>query len=95
MNAEKRWDHIDRGNPKDSDKICPSDTLSALNPGCTGLLQNPGIQSEKPATNRLIYGTARRKTILPPSSVLNNDIQPKYYGATNQNTTIFSLKFAV
>jgi hypothetical protein len=39
-------------------KIHPSATLSTTNPTWTALGANPGLCGEKPATNRLSYGTA-------------------------------------
>jgi hypothetical protein len=38
-------------------KACPNTTLSITNPAWTGLGANPGLRGEKPATNRLSYGT--------------------------------------
>jgi hypothetical protein len=49
---------IGRGKPKYSEKTCPSTTLSTTNP----TWPDPGLRGGKPATNRLIYGAAYRKT---------------------------------
>jgi hypothetical protein len=47
-----------QGKPKYSEKTCPSATLSTTNPTWLDLGSNPGRRSDKPATNRLRYGTA-------------------------------------
>jgi len=39
-------------------KICLTGTLPTLNPMWTERDANPGLRGEKPATNRLSYGTA-------------------------------------
>jgi hypothetical protein len=39
-------------------EICPSATLSATNPTWTDPGSNPGLCSERPATNRLSRGMA-------------------------------------
>jgi hypothetical protein len=46
--------------PKNSEKNCPSATLSATNPTEIDSGANPGLHSERPATNRLSHGTASR-----------------------------------
>jgi hypothetical protein len=46
------------GEPKDSEKTCPSATLSTTNPTCLDPVLIPGRQGGKPATNRLSYGAA-------------------------------------
>jgi hypothetical protein len=45
------------GEPKYSEKTCPSGALSTTNPTCCPEA-NPGRRGGKPATNRLSYGTA-------------------------------------
>jgi hypothetical protein len=51
-----RWNEIDRGKPKYSGgKTCPSATLSTTNPTWTDPGSNPGLCSERPATNRLSH----------------------------------------
>jgi hypothetical protein len=42
-----------KGKPKYSEKTCPSAAFSTINPTCC-----LDRRSEKPATNRFIYGTA-------------------------------------
>jgi hypothetical protein len=58
VNMEHRWNDINRGKPKDSEKSCPSATLSTTSPTWTALSTNQGLRDEKPATNRMSYGTA-------------------------------------
>jgi hypothetical protein len=48
------WNYTDRGKPKNSEKTCPSATLSTTNPTWTDL----GLCGERPATNCLSHGTA-------------------------------------
>jgi hypothetical protein len=48
-----------RRTPKET---CPSDTLPTTNPTWTALGANPGLRGEKPAANRLSYGTAETST---------------------------------
>jgi hypothetical protein len=45
------------GEPKYSEKTCPSAAFSTTNPTCCPDA-NPGRRGGKPATNRLSYGTA-------------------------------------
>jgi hypothetical protein len=45
------------GEPKYSEKTCPSATLSTTNPPWPDPGSNAGRRSGKPATNRLSYGT--------------------------------------
>jgi hypothetical protein len=56
--GERRWNDIDRGKPKKSEKTCPSATLSATNPTWIDPGPNPGLRGERPATNDLNHGTA-------------------------------------
>jgi hypothetical protein len=58
VNMEQRWNDTDERKPKDSEKSCLSATLSTTNPIWTDLSMKPGLRGEKPATNRLSYGTA-------------------------------------
>jgi hypothetical protein len=55
--ATVEW-YIDRENRRTRIKTCPSATLSTTNPTCTDQGANPGLRSERPATNRLSHGTA-------------------------------------
>jgi hypothetical protein len=57
MDMEHRWNDIDVGKAKDSDKNCPGATLFPTNPTWTDLGANPDLGGENPATNRLSYGT--------------------------------------
>jgi hypothetical protein len=50
--------YIDRGKPKNSEKTCPSATLSTTNPTWIDPVANPGLRGERPATNDLSRGTA-------------------------------------
>jgi hypothetical protein len=56
-----RWNEDWQGNPKYSEKICPSATLSTKNPTWPDPGSNPGRRGGKPATNRLSYGAALRR----------------------------------
>jgi hypothetical protein len=56
-NMEQRWTDIGREKSKDSEKTCPRATFSTTNPTWTDPDPNPGLSCEKPATNRLRYGT--------------------------------------
>jgi hypothetical protein len=53
-----QWNEIDRGKPTTRRKPCPSATLSTTNSTWTDPGSNPGLRSERPATNRLSHGTA-------------------------------------
>jgi hypothetical protein len=55
VNMEQRWNDIGRGNRRTRRKICPSTNSSTT---WTGLGPNLDFRGEKPATNRLSYGTA-------------------------------------
>jgi hypothetical protein len=44
---------------KDLEKSCPSATLHITNLTWTDLGRNPGLQDERPATNRLRHVTAK------------------------------------
>jgi hypothetical protein len=55
---EHRWNEIDRGKLKYSEKKCPSATLSTTNPTWTDPGSNPGLRGERPETSRLSHGTA-------------------------------------
>jgi hypothetical protein len=57
--GEARWNNTDRGNRRTRRKTCHSATWSSTNPTWTNPGANPGLCGEKPATNRLSYGTAR------------------------------------
>jgi hypothetical protein len=53
-----RWNETDGENRSTRGKTCPSATLSTINPTWTEPGSNPGIRSNRPATNRLSHGTA-------------------------------------
>jgi hypothetical protein len=59
MNVEQRveWELV--GEPKHSEKTCPSATLSIKNRTWPDLGSNSGRRGGKPATNHLSYGTAK------------------------------------
>jgi hypothetical protein len=66
MHMEPRWnDDIDRGKLKNSEKTYPSVTFFIRNPIFTDTDANPGLDSVRPATNRLSHGTALPTTYLP------------------------------
>jgi hypothetical protein len=54
--VEPRWNDIDRGKPKTSEKILPSAILSTINLIWTKPGANPGLRGERPATNRQSHG---------------------------------------
>jgi hypothetical protein len=56
--GERRWNDIDRGKPKNSEKTCP--TLSTTNPTWIDPGANTGLRGKRPA-NHLNHGTALRK----------------------------------
>jgi hypothetical protein len=53
-----RWNVNWQGNPKYSEKTCPSAILSTTNPTWPDPGLNPGCRGGKPATNCLSYGAA-------------------------------------
>jgi hypothetical protein len=53
----QQW-NIDREKSNESEKTCPSATLSITNPTWTDLGTNPGLHGQKPATNSLSYDPA-------------------------------------
>jgi hypothetical protein len=55
-----QWNEIDREKPTTRRKTCPSATLSTTNFTWTDPGSNPGLRGERPATNRLNHGTAKR-----------------------------------
>jgi hypothetical protein len=59
---EPWWNDTGRGKPKKSqEKTCPSTTLFSTNATWTDPGMNPGLRGERPATNRLSYGTTTTK----------------------------------
>jgi hypothetical protein len=61
--GERRWNVIDRGKPKNSDKNlsqCHFDHQKSHMDGA-----NPGLRGERPATDDLSHGTARKSTYEP------------------------------
>jgi hypothetical protein len=46
-----------KGKPNNSEKICPSATLSIRNPTSTNPGANPGLHHERPTTNRLNHAS--------------------------------------
>jgi hypothetical protein len=63
VNVEQQWNYTDRENRRTRRKTCPSATFSTTNPTFTALGTNPVLCGEKPATNRLSYGTAMYNTL--------------------------------
>jgi hypothetical protein len=55
---------FDMGAQKDWRRTCPSAIWSTKNPTWNDLRANPDLRLEKPATNRLSYGTAKFTLIL-------------------------------
>jgi hypothetical protein len=55
--GEPRWNDINRENRITPKKICPSATLSTINPAWNNPGTNSDLRDERPANNRLIHGT--------------------------------------
>jgi hypothetical protein len=51
-----RYNKADRGKPKDSEKTCPSATLSTTNLIWNNPDANPDLRGDRPTTNRLSHG---------------------------------------
>jgi hypothetical protein len=68
---EPWWNDIEREKPKNSEKICPSATLSTTNLTVTDPGTNLDLRGEKSATNRLSHRTAE---LLVYSLVQSNGI---------------------
>jgi hypothetical protein len=66
VNMEQRWNVIERGKPKDSERNLSKCHFehSKSNMDCLGA--NPVLRGKKPSTNRLSYGTALHTIILVP-----------------------------
>jgi hypothetical protein len=58
--GERRWNDIDRGKPKNSEKNLSTATLSTTNPTWIDPGANPDLRGERQATNDLSHGTARQ-----------------------------------
>jgi hypothetical protein len=58
VNMEYRRSDADSGKLKDSEKSCPSATLSTTNPTWILAGRKMNLCGEKPATNRPCYGAA-------------------------------------
>jgi hypothetical protein len=70
---EQWWIDIHREKLNDSsEKNLSQCHLSTTNPTCTDLGMNPGLHSEKPATNCLIYGTADNPALMEGKSETRN-----------------------
>jgi membrane-bound lytic murein transglycosylase MltF len=83
---EQRWNDIDRGKQKDYEKkTCPSAALSTTNPTWTDLGVNLEVCGEKPATNRLRYGTARAMIALMMEAVRSSETSVNFYQTTRRN----------
>jgi hypothetical protein len=63
VNMGQRWNNTERENRRAQGNTCLGATLSTTNPTLTALGANPGHSGEKPAANRLSYGTAMCKFI--------------------------------
>jgi hypothetical protein len=56
---EQRWNDLDRGKPKDSEKnVSQCQYVHTTNATWTDLDANPGLRVEKPVIDRLCYGVA-------------------------------------
>jgi hypothetical protein len=62
MNMEQWWNDIFAGETEVLGENLPSATLSTTNPTWIELGANPGLRSERPATNRLSHGTATKNS---------------------------------
>jgi hypothetical protein len=51
--GERRWNDVDRGKPKNSEKNLPSASLSTTNSIWIGLGANKGLRGERPANQFL------------------------------------------
>jgi hypothetical protein len=56
--GEQRWNDINRSKPKNSEKACPSATLSTTNHTWIDPGANPRLSGERPDTNDQSHGTA-------------------------------------
>jgi hypothetical protein len=56
MNREHCWNDTDRVKRSTQSKTCPSATWSAINLTRNGLVSNPNLRGDRPATNRLNHG---------------------------------------
>jgi hypothetical protein len=82
------WRNEDwQGNPKYSEKTCPSATLSTTNPTWPEPGSNPGRRGGEPATNRLSYGAALKKYISHNTSTLCDKMRNLF----NRNWWVFRL----
>jgi hypothetical protein len=52
--GQPRCNDADRDKHKNSEKTCPSDTLSTINAMWTDMGANTGIRGDRPGTNRQI-----------------------------------------
>jgi hypothetical protein len=77
MNTEQRHD-IDRGKPKISEENLSHYHFVHQKFHWTDLGANSGLRGEKPATNRLSYGTARGNT--PRIQVFENKVLTDMFG---------------
>jgi hypothetical protein len=59
--GKQRWNDIDRGKPKKSEKNVSNATLSTPNPTWIDLGANLDLHSERLVTNRLSYGMANQR----------------------------------
>jgi hypothetical protein len=75
------WNEDRQGNPKYSEKTCPSATLSTTNPTWPDPGLNPRRRGGKPATNRLSYGAA-----ITTTCSCSNLIRTKCKELTNDST---------
>jgi hypothetical protein len=65
-------DDTDKGELKDSEKICPSATLSTINHTWTALETNPSLCDEKPVIMYLCCGTLHISYTKATSQTMNN-----------------------
>jgi hypothetical protein len=74
-----RWNENWQGEPKYSEKTCPSATLSTTNPTWPGL--DPGPRDGKSATNRLSYGMAFHNYSIFPIAYSINPSLRRYWSS--------------
>jgi hypothetical protein len=67
--GERRWNDIDRGKPKNSEKNLSQCHFVHQNPTWIDPGANPGLPGERPATNHLSHGTALLSTCFASSNV--------------------------
>ena len=58
-----KWNDTDRGKPRYCERNCPIATFCTSRPAWNKLSENPRFRCNKPANNRLSYGTIRSENV--------------------------------